>query len=371
MSAYFRYRISEPSIGRAEIDAVLRCLTAGELTQSGGASVAIFEARLALFLGVDVSRVVACSSGTAALHLALIAAGIGPGDRVAVPALTYVATVAALRYVGAVPVFVDVDERTWTIDSTALRVAAAYSGITAVLPVDLYGVPALDDLDELSRYKHLTIVRDTCQSFGGALNFDHTSVFSFYANKLITTSGEGGAVVAASAGLADDIRRLRGQGQSANRRYWHEVIGFNYRMTAGQAAFGTAQMTHVNDYMVARKSVADVYRDKLAQFECQRGPEGSASIDWLFSLLVPRDNDRDKIGTYLSSVHGIETRPVFPSIATMPPYVRWAVDLPVTDDIAARGISLPTHPQLARDDASTIARAFIEACNHTSTKKGA
>lgn len=370
-SSRYRYRISEPVIGRPELDAVNRCLLSGELTMTGGRSVTTFEDRLAGLLNVDPDLVVACSSGTAALHLAVLDAGWGPGYRVVVPGLTYVASVAALRYVGATPVFVDVEPDTWTVDPAAVRALAPTCA--DIIPVDLYGQPALSNLTDRDLWAGKTIIQDCCQSLGLTAREGATSVYSFYANKLITTGGEGGAVVALNRVRASAIRQLRGQGQSPDRRYWHTVIGYNYRMTAMQAAFGIAQFIGSRDFLLRRRLVADVYRDQLRSFRYPTGNEGTASVDWLFSLLIPADCDRSKVAAYLAGIHGIETRPVFPNIARMPPYREWAVDLPVTDDIADRGISLPTHPLLTPDDASIIARAFIEAVNHSVTKiqKGA
>lgn len=369
----YRFPISQPDITAAELDAVTRVLAAGELTQSGGPTVAGFESDLARYLDTDSALVVACSSGTTALHLALLSLGIGPHDRVLVPSLTYVATVAALRYVGAEPVFVDVDG-SWTLDVDKLQAAA--HGCAAVIPVGLYGMPAeMESIRAIARQHGLRVIEDACQSFGASVGgrksglLVDAGVFSFYANKLITTGGEGGAVVLEDRERATEARRYRGQGQSLNRRYWHEVVGYNYRMTAMQAAFGRAQLARIEDLTHYRSVAAAAYFEGLGAFEVQTSTTDAAPVDWLFTLLVPAGVDRDSVAAYLSNLYSIETRPAFPAVHTMPPYRVYADGrLPKTEDIAARGLSLPTHPRLSLGDAQFIAHAFKEAVAHPATQ---
>lgn len=349
-----RIRISEPLFGPQEISAVHDCLVHGELTMGAGPSVAAFERTLCSV--VDVEHAVACSSGTSALHLALLALGIGPGDVVAVPSLTYVATVAAVRCVGAEPVFIDVDDG-WTMDPAALRTCGR--ALNAIIPVHLYGNPADDDVFEFAAEFDIPVIEDCAQSLGADIPLRGIAgIFSFYANKAITTMGEGGAVITRQSEIALRARLLRGQGQDPVRRYHHVVVGYNYRLTAPQAAFGTAQVKYrLMESLRLRRQMVDIYRAELPDFETARMRQGA--VDWLHTVLVPPGVNRDDVMQTMVADFDVETRPAFPSVARMPPYVQWyRGGLDKTDDVAARGISLPTHPRLTAAQLERVVRAF-------------
>ena len=379
----YTQRISEPAISETEIQACVMRLVEAELTQGGGNSVALFEAGLARFLKVDPSTVVACSSGTSALHLALLALGVRPGSRVIVPSLTYVATAAALRYVGAEPVFVDVDD-SWTIDPTQLarvfeRVRkSTVSGAVGIIPVHLYGVPAnIAAIRSTAAEFGAWVLEDAAQAMGATTpkgpvgTLTDAATFSFYANKLITTGGEGGAVVLRDLDAAERARLYRGQGQDPNRRYWHSVVGYNYRMTAMQAAFGSAQLARIDHFLRLRHEIGRVYEELLRGYSMPRCPAGCTPVNWLYTVLVPRGINRDSVMANLASNHGIETRPAFPLVSEMPPYVQCpSFPLPVSSDVAARGISLPTHCKMSTGDAERVARALIASVERVN-KKGA
>lgn len=350
-------RVSEPNYGPQETIAVLSCLADGQLTMASGPAVDVFERTLCS--AVDVEHAVACSSGTSALHLALLALGIGPGDVVAVPPLTYVATVAAVRYVGAEPLFIDVDDG-WTIDPAALRTCGR--AINAIIPVHLYGNPVDDDVFEFANEFGIPVIEDCAQSLGADISLRGVAgIFSFYANKAITTMGEGGALITQQPEIARRARLFRGQGQDPGHRYHHIVVGHNYRMTAAQAAFGTAQIkSHLMESLRLRRQVADVYRAELPDFATARMRQ--SAVDWLHTVLVPHGVNRDDVMQVMAADFDVETRPAFPSVARMSPYARWDCHgLDKTDDVASRGISLPTHPKLTAAQLERVVRAFRTA----------
>ncbi len=234
----------EPWIGRPELARVVRCVKSGWIS-SIGAEIGEFEARFAALCARRFG--VATSNGTTALHLALAALGIGPGDEVIVPALTFVATANAVHYTGATPVFADADPVTWNVDPAA--VAKSVTRRTrAILAVHLYGQPAdMRALASTARRAGAVLVEDAAEAHGARYHgrpvgsLGAVACFSFYGNKMVTT-GEGGMVLTSDAKLAARLRLLRDHAMSPKRRYYHTEIGFNYRMTTLQAALGLAQL---------------------------------------------------------------------------------------------------------------------------------
>jgi perosamine synthetase len=298
----------------------------------------------------------------------LRALNIRPGSRVAVPALTYVATVAAIKYVGAEPIFIDVDD-TWTMNPRHLEAEMNVSPIVCVIPVHLYGVMAdMSRICEIALEHGAWVVEDAAQGLFAqwhgrpAGSWGDIATFSFYANKIITTAGEGGACATGPGELADRLRLLRGQAQDPQRRYWHTEVGYNYRITAMQAAFGQAQLFQSGDFLMKRRVIGQVYRLAFTgKFDTQCIPDECTPVDWLYTLLVPHGVHRDDVMARLDSEFEIETRPAFPSVASMPSYQTRNL-LPVTTDVAVRGISLPTHAAMTTDDATRVVEAFITCC---------
>ena len=333
--------VSNPSLGEAERMAVARCLDSGFVTQ--GRLVAEFEERFAAFLGTP--HAAACASGTAALHLALLALGVKPGDEVLVPDLTFVATANAVAYIGARPVLVDVEPDTWNIDlADAERKITART--TAIIPVHLYGRACrMTDVMNLAARYRLWVIEDAAQGLGGEFagsplgTIGHAGTFSFYANKVITTV-EGGAVVSRFSDVIDRVKLLRGQGQGS-RRYFHEVIGFNYRMTDLHAAIGLAQLDRINDFLAARRAIFALYH------ECLRLPARQpawlpTSAPWLFTVALPAGVSPDVVASELL-VRGIETRPVFVPIHQLPAHHWPEGRFPVAEGASQSGLSLPTY----------------------------
>ncbi|WP_239098409.1 DegT/DnrJ/EryC1/StrS family aminotransferase [Micromonospora qiuiae] len=307
---------------------------------------------------------VATANGTVALHLALAAAGIGPGDEVIVPALTYVATANAVTYCGSRPVFVDVVPETWCLDPEQVR-AAITPRTRAVVAVDLYGHPAdYRQLAQLCRRHGLLLVADAAESYGATSDGEPTgrladlTTFSFFGNKIIT-SGEGGCVVTSDEALAARMRLLRNQGMDPQRRYWFPVVGFNYRMTNVAAALLCAQMERAPEIIAERERVVSAYEAQLADVPLLSPQPVSARVrkaPWMASFLVGPPGDatsRDALARALDR-EGVETRPFFVPITELPAYRAGQVDHPVARDLGRRGLNLPTYADLTDADLKQI-----------------
>lgn len=358
-----RYPVSRPCIGPAERDLVDECLRQTRLSM--GTSVATFESLLAQRLGVE--HVVTTTSGTTALHLALVSLGIGPGDEVVVPDLTFVATANAVHYTGAKVVLADVDPNTWCIDPQELA-AKVWRRTRAVVPVHLYGVPC-----EMNVFKALEgtgtfVIEDAAEGLGGSWEghalgtIGDCGIFSFFGNKVLTT-GEGGAVVTNDGALAARLRFLRGQALDPQRRYYHPEIGFNYRMTDLQAAVGCGQMTHLGDMLKRRREIITLYRQELAFHgftPMELAHEQHAP--WLFTLQLPPNVQRDNVMARLL-LAGIETRPVFVPMHRLPMFKQDDWRFPVASEIGDAAMSLPTYPELTNNDVQVICYEFVKACD--------
>ena len=335
---------------------------------SNGKFIGRFETEFAAFCGSR--HAVACCNGTVALHLALLALGIGPGDEVIVPTVTFVATANAVHYVGATPVFADSERATWNLDPA--DVARKITPRTrAIIAVHLYGHPAdMDAFAALARQHHLALIEDAAEAHGGECRgrragcMGDISTFSFYGNKVITT-GEGGMCLTDDAALAEKIRLLRGQGMDPQRRYWFPIVGYNYRMTNIAAAIGVAQLERIDWHLARRREVFDWYHELLAglpEVEWQPEAEWARHACWMFTALLAPGIDRDDIAARMQTA-GVETRPVFPPMHLLPPYQHLAVagSLPVGEDLSRRGLNLPTGAHLSREDVEHVAETLRTA----------
>ncbi|WP_307367731.1 DegT/DnrJ/EryC1/StrS aminotransferase family protein [Microbacterium sp. W4I4] len=309
-----------------------------------------------------------CSNGTTALHLALLAIGIAPGDEVIIPSLTYIATLNALYYVGATPIIVDVLDDTWCIDPTAVE-SVITARTKAIIAVDLYGQPAdYTALAQVAKQHGLRLIADAAESIAGSLHGVPTgaladvSVFSFFGNKVIT-SGEGGAVTTASPDIDRLVRQLRNQGNHPTQRYVHDMIGYNYRMTNLSAAILTAQLERIDGLVSERRRVVDTYTSLIGgsnAFRLQEVSPGAVPTPWMISVRITGLDSarRDEVIQRLGEV-GIESRPVFPLIQTMPFVPKeHRRSTPVAELISQEGISLPTFPQLSDDTIQMIVDAL-------------
>ena len=353
-------RVGSPVIGETEKRYVNDCLDSGWIS-SIGIYLARFEEGFARFCGVK--HAIATNNGTTAIHLALVALGIGPGDEVILPTLTYIATANAVRYCGATPVFIDCDEETLNIDVQAIE-SKITKRTRAIIPVHLYGHPVdMDPILELADKNNLYVVEDAAEAHGAKYkgrivgSIGTCATFSFYGNKILTT-GEGGMVTTNDDLLAAKLRIYRGQGMDPNRRYWHPVIGYNYRMTNIAAAIGCAQLERVDEALANRKRLALWYSSALSQIPGLVLPvqkHYAEHVYWMYTVLLPELGaaKRDSVCKILES-RGIETRPIFFPMHVLPPYEEDWTRYPKATECAARGINLPTHELLTQDEVAYI-----------------
>ncbi len=355
--------VYRPDLSGNERAYVLDCLDTGWIS-SLGAYVERFERAVAERVGA--AHAVAVSNGTVALHLALHALGIGPGHEVIVPSFTYIASVNVISHAGAAPVFAESRAPDWLLDPADVE-ARITPRTRAIMAVHLYGAACdMQALRAIAARHGLALVEDAAEALGTTLDgravgtLGDAGAFSFFGNKTVTT-GEGGMVVTSDKAIATRLRQARGQGQSFTRRYWHEVMGFNYRMTNVAAAIGCAQMERLDTILARKAALAARYRAQMAGLPVtfQQAMPGVQSPDWLVSLLLPEAVDRDAVMAHMAA-GGVETRPVFYCAHTMP-VQRQPVSLPVAEAIAARGLSLPSFPALTDTEQDRVTDALAQA----------
>lgn len=357
MSNIIKYPVAIPNLLGNEKKYVQDCMDTAWIS-SNGKYVGEFESAFAEWLGVKYAA--ACCNGTVALHLPLLALGIKPGDEVLVPTFTYIATANAVRYCGATPVFVDCLPDTWDIDpADAERKISAKT--KAIIPVHLYGNPCdMDAIMQLAQKHNLAVIEDVAECHGGkykgrlAGSIGQFGTFSFFGNKIITT-GEGGMVVTNDEQMADLVRRFKGQGMSPDKRFWFDMVGYNYRMTNIEAAIGLGQLEKVEEHIAARKQVEAWYQAELTDMQeyvtIQQITPGADSVWWMFSILLTDKAklNRDEVAAVLAE-KGIETRPLFYPMHIMPVYEDKNAACPVAEKVAAAGLNLPTHSLLKQED---------------------
>jgi perosamine synthetase len=366
---------SEPAVGAGNIPLykpdlsgnerryVLECIDSTWIS-SIGAFIGKFEQAVATAAGVE--HAISVCNGTVALHLALHCLGIGPGDEVIVPTFTYIASVNTIAQTGARPVFAESRVGDWLLDPDDVR-RRITSRTKAILPVHLYGAACdMADICAIAAQNDLKVVEDCAEAFGVTIEGQHVGsfgdvgTFSFFGNKTVTT-GEGGMLTTNNDALAARLRMTKGQGQSLTQRYWHEIPGFNYRMSNIAAAIGLAQMERFGSILDRKHALAATYRGLLGNLPVtfQQPAANVAGSDWLFTVLLPAGVKRDQLMSEMAAL-GIETRPTFYCAHHMPMYLG-DERFPVAEDIAARGISLPSFPTLATEDLARVATALKSA----------
>jgi perosamine synthetase len=339
-------QIAHPDLTRHEFRAVLDAFISSWIS-SKGTYIGKFEEEFSAFVGLPHG--IAVSNGTTALHLALVALGIGPGDEVIVPDLTFAATINAVLYCGATPVIVDIDPQTWTMSLEGFA-AACTPNTKAVIPVHLHGRPAdIGPIAELAHNRGIFVVEDCAEAHGASYagarvgTFGDIACFSFFANKIVTT-GEGGMCLTASDSHARVLRELRDHGMVPDRSYWHERVGYNYRMTNLQAAIGQSQLWRIDRILERNRSIAERYRRALDGIPGVTFPpdlpEAYKSVVWLTCIQVPA-HIRSQL---IAAAHAadIEMRPFFHSLSAMPLYERYAGDCPNSRALSETGVNLPT-----------------------------
>ena len=360
--------VAAPVFAGNEKAYVMDCLDSTWISSSGK-YIERFETAFADFCGVK--RAAACCNGTVALHLALMALGVGPGDEVIVPTLTFVATANAVTYCGARPVFVDSEPETWNIDPAVIEEKIT-PRTKAIIVVHLYGHPVdMDPVLSIAHRHYLPVIEDAAEAHGALYkgrkvgSLADIATFSFYGNKIITT-GEGGMVLTSDHALDARVRQLKGQGVDPERRYWFPVIGYNYRMTNVAAAIGLAQMEKAEWHVERRRQVAGWYNEHLQDVSGLTLPvemPWARNVYWMYSVVLSQDIalNRDDVIAYLGE-RGIETRPFFHPMHTLPPYLELAKGqhFPIADLLGARGINLPTWAGLTQDDVRFVCHAIRE-----------
>ena len=325
---------------------------------STGPFIERFERQFAELCGARAA--VTVSNGTVALHLALLALQAQPGDEIIVPSLTYVATANAVKYVGATPVFVDVDPATWCIDPAQIE-AQITERTKGIIAVHLYGHPAdMDAINEIARRRGLWVVEDAAEAHAARYkgrpvgSLSDVGMFSFYGNKILT-SGEGGALTLSDPVVERRVRMLRGQGMDPERRYYFPIIGYNYRLTNVACAILCAQMERREEILRRRRDIFRRYRELLSGVpgvHLQPIASWADAAPWLFSITVSAELglSRDQLASKLRAA-GIDTRPFFVPIHQLPPYAdgyaKRRTPLPVTEQLGDSGLNLPTYPGLS------------------------
>ena len=356
-------KIADPKFDREELKNVTDCINTGWIS-STGKYVKIFESKFSNFC--DAKYGVATCNGTTALHLALKALNIGPGDEVIVPTLTFIATANVVTYTGAKAVFVDSEPATWNIDADKIE-AAITKKTKAIIPVHLYGHPAeMDKILKIAKKYKLHIIEDAAEAHGAELNgkkvgsIGDIGCFSFFGNKIITT-GEGGMIVTNNKNVSDKSYVLRDHGMLPSRKYWHPYIGFNYRITNLQAAVGVAQLGKIHKLIQIKRKIAGFYDKHLKGIEGIKLPvelPGYKHVYWMYTILVEKSYNlpRNGLGKLLKK-NSIDSRPMFYPIHIMPPY-KTKNKYPVSEELSKKGLSLPSNVNLTEKDIIRIANCI-------------
>jgi perosamine synthetase len=362
--------VYEPYIGDEEAEAVAAAVRAGEISGSFGENLPAFEREFAGYVGARHG--VATSSGTTALHLAMQALGVGPGDEVLVSASTNIATALAAYHNGAVTVPVDSERATWNLD-LALVEDLISPRTRAIIPVHLFGHPVdMDELVEIAERYGLAVVEDCAESHGATVrgrqtgSFGTLACFSFYANKIITT-GEGGMVLTDDDDLAERLRLLRNLA-FGRPRFYHEHPGHNFRMTGYQAAMGRVQLGKIDHILAEKRRVAGTYTRLLADLPGIGTPleqPWARHVYWMYGVVVEDEFGftRDELAAELLE-RGIETRTFFCPM-NLQPFLRDQAGFrdapcPVAEDLWQRGLYLPSSPSLTDEEIARITAHLLE-----------
>lgn len=367
-----RIPIASPDLSGNEERYVVEAIRSSWISSSG-AFINRFEQQFAQLC--DTTFALGVCNGTIALHLALLGLDVRPGDEVIVPSMTYIATANAVRYVGAEPVFVDVDPNTWCLDPQKVEDAITRR-TRGIIAVHLMGHPAdMDAINRIATVHGLWVVEDAAEAalakykgrvVGGLAN---VGTFSFFGNKLFT-SGEGGAVTLRDEYLANKLRMLRGQGMDPNRRYYFPITGFNFRLTNVACAFLCAQLERHEEIFHKRRQIYTIYDQLLRSVpgvHLQPVAPWAELSPWMYVIQIDPEQfgcERDELMAYLAE-HNIETRPMFYPLHRLPPFreqsrIRGEV-LPVTESICATALMLPTYTQITEAEQSYVVDVIMHA----------
>jgi len=358
--------IAKPDIGKDEIQAVTETMKSGWVTQ--GKKVEEFEQSFAQYCGVKHG--VAVNTGTAALHIALAALDIKEGDEVITTPLSCVATTNPILYLNAKPVFADVDPLTLNIDPTLIEKRITHR-TRAMLPVHLFGHPVdLDPLMEVAEKHGLYVVEDAAESHGAKYkdktvgSFGDVSCFSFYADKHITTI-EGGMALTNDSELADKMRLLRSFGMHKDKKFFHPILGYNYKMPDINASIGLVQLQKLDNYIAKRRKNAVYLNKKLSDLNLKLPCEEkyAYNVYYVYHILADKESRKEKMVTKLEN-HGIETRPLLSLIPAQPPYRKLKYnpnDCPKAQEAHKKGFYISISPQLSLEELDYIEAAVRKA----------
>jgi perosamine synthetase len=350
--------VYEPYLIGNEKKYVNQCLDSNWIS-SKGEFINKFETKFASYIKVKHATTV--SNGTVALHLALMALSIRKGDEVILPTLSYVASANSVKYVGAKPVFVDSEKDSWNIDPKKIE-ARITSKTKAIMAVHLYGaICNVKELKKICEKNNLYLIEDVAEGFGTKYNnkyagtFGDVSTFSFYGNKTITT-GEGGMVVSNDKKVIEKVKYLKNQAVSNTKEYWHDDVGYNYRMTNICAAIGLAQLENADLIIKKKIQISCWYKKFLTDSNVNFQKESTNSLHsfWMISIIVENKKLRDEIRQELKN-NNIETRPLFPPMHTLPMYLE-DNSYQIAESLSERGINLPSYPGLNIDQVSRICK---------------
>ena len=364
-------RVSQPVLGELESQYINGALKDGAISGFYGQYLSRFEAGFARYCGCDYG--VTTTSGTTALHLAMLALSIGKGDEVLVSTLTNMATFFAVVYQGAIPIPVDIEEDTWNLDPDLLE-----SKITprtkAILVVHLFGHPVdMDPVMEVARRHNLHVIEDCAEAHGATYKgrkvggIGDIGCFSFYANKIITT-GEGGMITTNDADIAGKARSLKSLAFGASDKFMHKDIGYNYRMTNLQAALGCAQLERIESVIDSKRRIAGFYTERLKGLDCLQLPiekSWARNVYWMYHVALKGEagSKRSQVMQRLQEC-GVETREGFIPANMQEIFLNkgWVKleDCPKANDVAFRSFYLPSGPSLSKEDLEYVSTSLTE-----------
>lgn len=358
-------RIAMPVLNGNERKYVDECIDTAWIS-ANGRFITEFEKKFAEFCGTKYA--IACCNGTMTLHLALLALGVGAGDEVIMPTLTYIATANAVKYCGATPVFVDSEADTWNIDPEKLEEKIT-ERTKVIIPVHLYGLSCnMDAIMSIAKKHNLAVIEDAAEAHGATWNgkvvgsMGDIGSFSFFGNKIITC-GEGGMITTNDEKLYERMKFLRAQGVDPNKRYWHIDVAYNYRMTNMQAAVGLAQLENIQWHLEQRARVNALYQKYLPMLgdlvSVQTVPSEAKHVYWMNSVVLSErvTMSRDEVMQKMEE-RNIEMRPLFYPMHIMPPYLDNSLKAPVAESLSARGMNLPSHGMLQEEHIKYIVESL-------------
>jgi len=361
--------VCEPVLQGNELEYLKKCVETNWIS-SAGQYIEDFEKEFSRLCGTKYG--ISTTSGTTALHLALVTLGVGPGDEVIIHTFTMIATANVVTHLGAHPVLIDAESRTWNIDTDKIEEKIT-KRTKAIMPVHTYGHPAeMDKIMELAKKYNLYVVEDAAEAHGAEYrgrkigSIGDCACFSFYANKIITT-GEGGMITTNNKEIAEIATNLRDHGFSEKRHFWHRYVAFNYRMTNLQAAIGVAQVERFSQFVEARIKNARLYNSYLKDVSGITLPpetEGIKNVYWMYSILVEDEfgMTRDKLRACLAK-RGIETRTFFIPMHFQPIYYKQykGEKFPVSEDLCRKGMYLPSSSGLTKSEIKFIVESIRDA----------